>query len=273
VLTKASQLVNTSNKGWLERGARLGHLAKGLIHGLVGVLALQVALGAGGRIAGDHEAMELIGDQPFGRALLFLVALGLAGYAAWRLIEGFGGVWERTRGGLMHRLGAFGGGLVNAALSVAVFQMALGDSGKAGESHHPRSWVGELLQQPYGEIGLALVGAIIVVVGAFQLYEAYTKKFLQDFRLSKMSEDEQRWVTRAGQAGFVARGVVFPIVGVGLLRAALQRDASETRDTRAALVEIASSAGGQIALALVAVGLLAFALFMVASARYRRITC
>lgn len=265
--------MDTSNKGWLERGARLGHLAKGLIHGLVAVLALQVALGAGGHIAGDHEAMELIGDQPFGRVLLFLVGVGLAAYAVWRLIEGFGGVWERTRGGLLHRLGAFGGGLLNAALSVAVFQMALGDAGEAGESHHPRSWVGELLQQPFGEAALGLAGVIIVLVGAFQFYEAYTKKFLHDFRLNKMSRDEQRWVTRAGQAGFVARGVVFPIVGLGLLRAALEHDASETRDTRAALIEIATSPGGQVALALVAIGLLAFGLFMVASARYRRIAC
>lgn len=265
--------MDASNKSWLERAARLGHLAKGLIHGLVGVLALQVALGAGGHIAGDHEAIELIGDQPFGRGLLFLVAVGLAGYALWRLIESFGGLWQRTRGGLLHRLGALGGGLVNAALSVAVFQMALGHSGKAGESHHPRSWVGEVLEQPFGEAALALAGAIIIVVGAFQFYQAYTKKFLRDFRLNKMSPDEQRWVTRAGQAGLVARGVVFPIVGVGLLRAALEHDASETRDTRAALVEIASSAGGQIALALVAIGLLAFALFMIASARYRQIAC
>jgi hypothetical protein len=81
VLTKASHIVNASQKSWIERGARLGHLAKGLIHGLVGVLALQVALGAGGRIAGDHEAIELIGEQPFGRVLLFLIALGLGGYA------------------------------------------------------------------------------------------------------------------------------------------------------------------------------------------------
>ena len=265
--------MDASNKSWLERAARLGHLAKGLIHGLVGVLALQVALGAGGRIAGDHEAMELIGDQPFGRGLLFLVAVGLAGFALWRLIEGIGGVWQKTRGGALHRLGAFCSGLVNAALSIAVFQMALGGSGGAGESHHARSWVGELLQQPFGEVLLAVVGATIVIVGGFQFYQAYTKKFLRDFRLSKMSPDEQRWVTRAGQAGLVARGVVFPIVGVGLLRAALQHDASETRDTRAALVEIASSAGGQIALALVAIGLLAFALFMIASARYRQIAC
>jgi len=133
--------------------------------------------------------------------------------------------------------------------------------------------VGELLQQPFGDVALGVVGAVIIAVGAFQFYEAYTKKFLEDFRLQKMSPDEQRWVTRAGQAGFVARGVVFPIVGVGLLRAALERDANETRDTRAALVEISSSAGGQIALALVAIGLLAFALFMIASARYRQIAC
>jgi hypothetical protein len=173
----------------------------------------------------------------------------------------------------LHRLGALGGGLVNGALSVAVLQLALSDSGETSHGHHPRSWVGELLQHPFGDVALALVGVVIVAVGAFQLYEAYTKKFLEDFRLQQMSADERRWVTRAGQAGFVARGVVFPIVGVGLLRAALERDASETRDTRAALIEIASSAGGQIALALVAIGLLAFALFMIASARYRQIAC
>jgi hypothetical protein len=86
-----------------------------------------------------------------------------------------------------------------------------------------------------------------------------------------MSQRERRWVTRAGQVGYSARGVVFPIVGWGLLRAALSHNPGETRDTRDALIEIAGSGYGQVLLGLVAVGLLAFGLFMVASARYRAI--
>lgn len=261
-------LVQTT-RNWIEKGARFGHFIKGVIYGLIGALALQVAVGSGGEVAGQQEAARVVGDQPFGVVLLVVMAVGLFGYAVWRLIEGVQDTsHEGSDGkGLAKRGSAIASGLVNGALAVAVVQMALGNGGGGGS----RSWVGKLLEQPFGAVVLALVGGAIVIAGLVQFYKAYSKRFLEDFRTNAMSPTERKWITRAGQVGYSARGVVFPIVGIGFLKAALDRDAGQTRDTRQALIEIANSGYGQVLLGLVAVGLLAFGLFMVASARYRTI--
>lgn len=264
-------LVETS-KGWIEKGARFGHFTKGVLYGLIGTLALQVSLGTGGQVAGGEEAARFVGHQPFGQVLLVLIAVGLFGYAAWRVIESINDGEHKgsDSSGLAKRAGAFGSGVVNGALGVIVLQMALGQSrGGDGAS----TWVAKLLAQPFGPALVGVIGAGIVITGVVQFYQAYSKKFLEMFRWHAMSPKERRWVTRMGQVGYASRGVVFPIIGVSLLRAALDRNASETRGVREALLEIAHSTAGQVLLGLVAVGFLAFGLFMVASARYRQMPC
>jgi hypothetical protein len=258
-----------NTRSWLEKGARFGHFTKGVIYGLIGALALQVAIGSGNRVPGEEEAVGVVGDQPFGVFLLLATAVGLFGYAIWRLIEGVQDKKNKGNGGtgLAHRIASIASGVVNGALAVAVLQLALGNGGGGGS----KSWVGKLLEQPFGAVLLALIGAGIILAGLFQLYKAYTKKFLEDFRSGGLSPTERRWITRAGQVGYSARGVVLPIVGFGFVKAALDHDPGQTGGMREALVEIASSSYGPLLLGLVAVGLLAFGLFMVASARYRTI--
>lgn len=262
--------VDTS-KRWIERGARLGHLTKGILYGLIGALALQVAFGAGGQVAGGQEAARFIGNQPFGQVLLVLLGVGMSGYALWRFIEGIQDTEHKGRSGagLAARLGSLASGFANGALALAAFQMAFGEHDGPGA----KSWIGKLLAQPFGEILVGLVGAGIVIAGLVQFYKVYSKSFLEEFRVHAMSADERRWITRMGQVGYSARGVVFPIIGAGLLRAAFERDPSEARGTREALLDIARSSEGQILLALVAAGFLAFGAFMVASARYRDLEC
>jgi hypothetical protein len=264
----STDAVDTS-RDWVEKGARFGHFTKGVIYGLIGALSLQVAIGSGGQVAGQREAVRMVEAQPFGVLLLIGIALGLFGYAVWRLIEGVKDTSHKGSDGkgIAQRGSAVASGLVNGALAVAVLQAALG----SGDGGSARSWVGKVLEQPFGAVLLGLVGAGVVAAGVVQFWQAYSKQFLQDFRTSAMSPTERRWITRAGQVGYSARGVVFPIVGWGLLRAALSHDPGATRDTRQALIEIASSSYGQLLLGLVAVGLLAFGLFMLASARYRAI--
>jgi Domain of Unknown Function (DUF1206) len=262
--------VDTSQR-WLEKGARFGHFTKGVLHGLMGALALQVALGAGGQVAGGEEAARFVGHQPFGRVLLILIALGLFGYSAWRFVEGIKDTERKGSDGkgLAQRAAALASGAVNGTLAVAILQMALGQARGGGSS----SWVAKILSQPYGPVLVGLIGAVIIGTGVAQFYQAYSKKFLKMFRFHSMSTKEQRWVTRMGQVGYAARGVVFPIIGISLVRAAIERNPSETRGVREALLEIAHSTAGQLLLGLVAVGFLAFGSFLLASARYRHMPC
>src|SRR6186997_1335734 len=72
----------------LDLLARLGYSAKGVLYGVVGLLAFQAAIGAGGRITDSDGALRAIMRQPFGHTLLLVLAIGLFGYAAWRTLEG-----------------------------------------------------------------------------------------------------------------------------------------------------------------------------------------
>jgi hypothetical protein len=267
-----SPRVETS-RDWIEKGARFGHFTKGILYGLMGALALQVALGNGGQVAGSREAARLIERQPLGAVLLLLMAVGFAAYAVWRCLVAIQDSEHKGRDlkGFTQRAGALVGGLANAALAIALFQMALGRSG--GRNDAARSWVGELLAQPFGAVVVAVVGVGIVIAALVQFHRAYTKKFLGDFRWRSMSRDERRWVTRLGQAGYGAQAVVFSIIGAGLVRAALEKDPGQTRGVREALLDIAHSSAGQILLGVVALGFLAFGSFLIASARYRHIAC
>jgi len=68
---------------WL---ARAGLVARGVVYGVIGILALKLALGAGGKAASQREALETIAHEPLGEVLLIIVAAGVAGYAVWRLV-------------------------------------------------------------------------------------------------------------------------------------------------------------------------------------------
>jgi hypothetical protein len=261
--------VNNS-KSWLENGARFGHFTKGVLYGLIGALALGAALGAGGQVGGGEDAARFVGDQPFGRVLLVLIGIGLAAYSVWRLIEGIKDTeHEGSDGkGLAKRGSSVASGVVNGALAVAIFQMALGESGGGGGA---RSWVAELLAQPFGAALIGAAGVGIIVAGLVQFYKAYSKTFLEPLRVHAMSAEERRWVTRMGQVGYSARGVVFPLIGIALVKAALNHNPRETKGVGEALLEIASSSYGQAMLTFVAIGFLAFGAFMIASAKYRHV--
>lgn len=256
-------------KAWVEKGARIGQFTKGIIYGLTGVLALQSALGGGGRVGGTEEATRFVHEQPFGKVLLVLLGVGLSGYALWRLVVGIKDTDQcgRTAKGVGQRAAAVISGLINAALAVAIFQLALG-GGSSGDS--PRSWVAQVMEQPFGVLAVGITGVVVVGAGLFQFYLVYTKKFLEPLRLGELSQQERAWVTRLGQVGHAARGIVFPIIGIALVEAASRHNPGATKGMGEALRDIASSSTGQAQLALVAAGFMAFGAFMLVSAKYRR---
>ena len=257
---------------WIEGMARLGYAAYGVVYVLVGVLSVGAASGGGGKTAGQEGALQTILLAPLGRVLLGLVALGLLGYAAWRLFQG---VLDpdgegRDAKGLIKRADHLVNGLFHAALAVSVGRVALG-SGGGGGGGGPDDWTATLLQQPLGRGLVGLVGAVIFAIGLFQFYRAYDAKFMQKLKPGEMSPRERTWTRRAGRLGHAARGVVFMVIGVFLAQAALQSDPDEARGLGGALSALAAQPFGPGLLGLVACGLVAFGIFMFVVARYRRV--
>ncbi|MBW4693875.1 MAG: DUF1206 domain-containing protein [Lyngbya sp. HA4199-MV5] len=256
---------------WIERLARLGFAAKGLVYALVGLLAAQAAFGTGGKKTDTQGVLQTIVTQPFGQVLLSLVAIGLFGYALWRLVEAVADPEHKGTDpkGLLQRCSYAGNGLIYASLALTAVQIVLGASDRSGNAS--QDWTARLLAQPFGQWLVGIVGALVIGLGFYQFYEAYRAKFRQTLKLHEMSEAEQTWTLRLGRLGLTARGVVFVVIGFFLLQAARQSNPKQVKGLSGALESLAQQPYGSWVLGLVAIGLIAYGLYYIVQARYRRI--
>ena len=255
---------------WVKRLARTGYVAYGVVYVLVGALAVQAAFGGGGKTTSQEGALRSILLAPLGRFLLGIVAFGLLGYAMWRLFQGI--MDPENEGtdakGIAKRLDHGLNGLFHAALALSAGQLVLGSGGGGGSSD---DWTARLLAQPFGRWLAVVVGVGIVGAGLYQFYKAYEAGFREELKLGEMSHREKAWATRSGRFGYAARGIVFGVVGVFLVQAALQTDPNKARGLGGTLETLARQPFGPYILGAVALGLVAYGIFMFVVARYRRI--
>ncbi|MCA1995076.1 MAG: DUF1206 domain-containing protein [Coleofasciculus sp. S288] len=257
---------------WVERLARLGYIAKGIVYAIVGVLAVQAAFGTGGRTTDAQGAVHTIAVQPFGKFLLVLLAIGLIGYVLWRFVQAF--LDPEHKGddaeGWAKRAGSVISGLLYAGLAIEAIRLITGSGGGDG-GNSTQDWTARLLSQPFGQWLVGLVGSFIIGYGFYQFYEAYKAKFRKTLKLREMSANEETWATRIGRFSLAARGIVFTMIGFFLIQAAIQSDANEARGLDGALQTLAQQPYGPWLLGIVALGLVAYAIHMWVQAKYRRI--
>ena len=258
---------------WVERLARLGYLAKGIVYAIVGILAVQAALGTGGKTTNAKGALGAIAAQPFGKFLLVLLVIGLLGYVVWRFIQAIKDPEHRRNDpqSLGRRIGSAISGLIYASLAFSAIRLIMGSGGGGSSGSSQQDWTARLLSQPFGQWLVGLIGAFIIGFGFYQLYIAYKAKFRKEMKLREMTPTEETWATRIGRFGEAARGVVFAIVGFFLLQAARQSDPSQARGLDGALKALAQQPYGPWLLGIVALGLVAYGIHMGVQARYRRI--
>ncbi len=249
--------------------ARSGFVARALIYGIIGILAVKLALGEGGKATNQQGALRTIAHQPFGKVLLVLVAVGLAGYALWRISRAALGHGPEASDSGFDRVAAFASGVVYAALCAIAVEI-LGGAGSSG-SGGAKQATGGVLGWPGGQWLVGIGGAVLIGVGAYQGYQGITKRFLQDSKTEQMGPELKRWFTVIGMVGHLARMVVFGLVGVFLIKAAVDFSSSKAVGLDGALAKLAHQSYGPLLLGVVATGLIAFALYSLSDARYRRI--
>jgi hypothetical protein len=257
-----------AQSAWVEGAGRTGLVAKGVSFLLVAILAIQVAVGAGGEPADRQGALDAVADEPLGWLPLVLLAVGFAGYGLWRFAQAF---FDRDREGsgvtgLGKRASDFAKGVLYVGL--AALSVSLVSGGDAGGSEEDTA-TSRVLDLPLGRWIVAAVGLAIVGAGAWNGYRAVTGKFRDDLKTRLMSKTEDRWYTAIGVFGHLARAIVFALVGIFLLRASYQYDPEEAIGLDGALAKLASEAFGPLLLGTVAFGLLAYGLFCFVQARYR----
>lgn len=259
---------------WVERLARFGYAAKGIVYFTVGLLAAQAAFTTGGKTTDTSGALTTIVNQPFGKFLLGLVIIGLLGYILWRAIQG---IFDPEHSGeetnathIMQRIGYAFSAIAYSGLALTAVKLLLGTSNRNGSA--TQDWTTRFMAQPFGRWLVGLAGLVVIGTGLSYLYRAYKAEFQRHFKHHQMSETERYWAKWMGQFGIAARGTVFIIIGIFLVLAALHANASEARGLGGVLAVLAQQPFGPWLLGTVALGLIAYSIYSLIEARYRRIT-
>jgi hypothetical protein len=250
---------------------RAGYAAKGAVYIVIGALAARVATGSGGRMTDSGGALQTIGNGPFGTVALALIAAGLLGYMAWRLVAAITdaeGKGDKPTS-LAVRAAQAARGLVYGALGMQAISLLRHRGGEGGDA--AQDWSARLLELPYGRLLVGAAALGILGYAAYQLYRAASAdKVRRHLDLGSASSTQATWIVRLGRFGTAARGVVFAMIGVFLGRAAMQSDSSEAGGFAESMRALAGADHGPYVLAVVAFGLIAYGLYQLATARYRR---
>ncbi|HWW76904.1 MAG TPA: DUF1206 domain-containing protein [Pyrinomonadaceae bacterium] len=256
---------------WLVRLGRFGYAAKGVVYVIIGAMAAFGAVGSEQPKDSRGALTELL-RQPFGSVLLSVVAVGLAGYALWRLTMGLKDTEQKGSDlkGLAVRFGYGCIGLVYLGLSYSAVQLVLGNGAGKGSDETSKEWTARFMALPFGRWLVGLAGLCVIGFGAWQCYKGLSARFRKRLMTAGMRDLAVKLATRAGQVGLTARGVVFGIVGAFLVQAALHARAHEARGLSGALRALEQQAYGPWLLGAVALGLVVYGLYMFVEARYRR---
>jgi hypothetical protein len=252
-----------------RRFARSGLAARALLYLLVGWLVLLLALGRPTNETDQRGAMQEVASYPGGFVLLAAVALGLAGFALWQFSDAvFGG--RSGDADWKTRVASAGRGIVYAALAGSAISV-LARAGRGSEARRQQSLTARVMQVPAGRWLVAAVGVAIVVVGLVLLYQGVTRRFRKDFDRATMPTWSHPVVWALGTVGSTARGLVFGLSGVLVVRAAWAYDPHDARGIDEALRQVGSTPGGRILVGAAGLGFIAFALYGFAEARWRRL--
>jgi len=255
----------------IETLARLGYGARGVVYGLVGVLALLAAVGSGGQTGGSRSALQTLLSQPFGKLWLGVIALGLAGFCIWRILEA---ITDADHHGTDAKGWSIRGahlisGFIYGSLAVTALSLALGwGAGGGSEEARAQDSTAWLMAQPFGRWLVGLVGLAIAGAGLSFAWKGWRGDVAQNLALPAGS---RTWIVSLGRLGFAARGVVFVMVGGFLILAAWHSNSEEAHGLGGALEALQQQPYGWLLLALTALGLFAFGVFGLVQARYRHI--
>ena len=259
-------------QAWVKGLARFGYTAQGLVYGILGILALQAAFASAKAPDGTRAAIKTIADQPFGKTLLMITALGLAAYVMWRIVQAVKDPDNRgdDAKGYAVRAGYAVSAVAYAvmAYTAATVALGIGVSGDSGE-RSAREWTAWAMSFPFGRWLIGTIGVIIGIVGIVHGVMVYNASFMREYNRAEMTPAKLKWVKWIGRFGLAARGVTFLIIGWFLVRAAWWHNAGEARGLGGALGKLAAQPYGRFLLAVIAAGFVSYGIYCITRARYR----
>jgi len=264
-----------TGSGWYAAVARAGIAAKGVSYGLVGVLALLLALGKGGQAASRGGALKSLAHHPFGNAVLIGLALGFAAYALWRFLQAWFERCDPDESAVKvwgKRAGYVGRGLIYAGLVYSTIHIIANASSNQSQNEKAHKSTAMAFQQPGGRWLVGIAGLVLIAVAVWNLYRGLARKFEKKWRVSSLTPAVRRWGARAGVVGHISRFVVFGLIGTFVVKAAWDYRPKDAIGLDGALQKLADGAYGAWLLGLTAAGLVAYGVYCLVDARLRDVS-
>ena len=255
---------------WVEWLGRAGHAAKGVVYGVLGLLALRFALG-GLKTSDGRLELRAVAEELFGQVLLVLMAVGLLVYIVWRFVQAIEDPERRGNSarGLLIRGALVVSALIYVAMSYTAVAIAFGLPGGGGPDPEEREWTEWLMASTAGRC-LVVVGALLLIaVGLHQFYRARKLDFMRDYMVRHMTTSERRIAKLIGRVGLSARGVAFLLVGAFLIAAVVVHDPALDHGLAHALQRLLYRPFGPWVVGAVSLGFVGYAAYCFSRAQYR----
>lgn len=252
---------------WFERGVRVGLIGYGIVHLLIGWLALQLAFGDRSGSPDQQGALQQIAQESYGDVLLWTIGIGLLFMAVWQVFEALWGHTSRDEPKrTIKRVGSAGKVVIYAIVGISSIKFAM--EAQSGGKSSTDSMTADLMKQTAGQWLVAAVGIVIIVVGVMQVKRGVTKSFTKDLRGDATSGTSGTAVEKFGQVGYISKGIAVGVVGFLFVWAAWDHDPKKAGGLDTALQKILDQPFGPVLLGAIALGIIAFGLYCFAWAKY-----
>lgn len=264
VNTSATGAVESvQNSTLFERAARAGHFVSGLLHILIGYIAIRLAFGQGGN-ADQSGALAELGSKPGGSIALWIAVVAFLALAIWRIMEAIvGKKSDQDEGSAMDRLKAGALAVVYIAFAWSTFGFAKGSGESSGQQN--AGMTARLMENGFGKLVLIVVGLVVIGVGGYHVYKGVSKNFLDD-----LEGHQSKGVEYLGIAGYAAKGVALIGAGALVIVAVFTSDPSKATGIDGAVKTLGEQPFGQILLILAGIGIGLYGLYAFVLARHAK---
>jgi Domain of Unknown Function (DUF1206) len=251
-----------------QHAARAGYVVSGLLHVIIGYLAIRIALGNGGGSADQSGALAALSVKPGGTFTLWAAVIALTIMALWRLAETALGrstdpKSQGTTSKILDRATAFALAVVYFGFAYSTAGFALGAGKSTGGQNAGLS--ARLMQTTGGTVVLVGAGFVVIAVGGYHVYKGLSRKFLADLKGTPSD-----LVRRLGVIGYVAKGLVIAGAGVLVIVAAALSEPDKATGLDGALKTLGAETYGAALLSVAGLGIIAYGLYSFVMARYAK---
>jgi hypothetical protein len=254
-----------SNSEWMDRAVKVGMVTYGVVHLTIAWLGIQLAFGDHSGSASQKGAMNQLAQQPFGKFVVWVVAIGMFLLVLWKLLEAFVDYSQEDGAKkVLKPIANIFKAVIYGVLAFTAVRVATGSKSKSSTA----DWTSKLMEQPFGRWLVGLVGLAIIGYGVYLCYRGWSEKFLEHLDAEGRSGDTGKAYTLFGKVGYIAKGIAIGVVGGLFVWAAIDHNAQKSGGLDAALRTVLQQPFGPVMLVAISLGIGCYGVFCFARARH-----